>query len=232
MVASAQSTATPSVQYYAHERDQGWGNFPSKDGARAGTEGKARAIEALKVSLANADGGIRHSAHCVNVGWQDWVSDGAIAGTTGWNYRAEAIEVRLVKHGEDAPSSTANAYIPSHYQTSIIQEGESTTARVRPDSRALLRADGVATDMRVTATMRYSNTVTRNVTDSTSLASIDAAGMALNVGTYGPFTAKVEHLKGDHEIGTTVQELGVTASEYNLAPPSATFPVVLYSISY
>lgn len=51
-------------------RDQGWGNFPSKDGATAGTEGKARAIEALKVSLANADGGIRHSAHCVNVGWQ------------------------------------------------------------------------------------------------------------------------------------------------------------------
>ena len=137
-----------------------------------------------------------------------------------------------MKHGEDAPSSTANAYIPSHYQTSIIQEGESTTARVRPDSLALLRADGVATDLRVTATMRYSNTVTRNVTDSTSLASIDAAGMALNVGTYGPFTAKVEHLKGDHEIGTTVQELGVTASEYNLAPPSATFPVVLYSISY
>lgn len=137
-----------------------------------------------------------------------------------------------MKHGEDAPSSTANAYIPSYYQTSIIQEGESTTVRVRPDSLALLRADGVATDMRVTATMRYGDTVTRNVTDSTSLASIDAAGMALNVGTYGPFTAKVEYLRGDHVVGTTVQEFGVTASEYNLAPLSATFPVVLYSISY
>lgn len=279
VVASAQSTAAPSVQYYAHVSDQGWDNFPSKDGTAAGTEGKARAIEALKISLANADGGIRYMAHCTNVGWQGWVSNGAIAGTTGkaysmqaikieltgnianeydvyyrvhaqnfgwlgwarngeiagttgWNYRAEAIEIRLVKHGEDAPSSTANAYIPSYYQTSIIQEGESTTVCVRPDSLALLRADGVATDMRVTATMRYGNTVTRNVTDSTSLASIDAAGIALNVGAYGPFTAKVEYLKGDHVVGTTVQEFGVTASEYNLAPLSATFPVVLYSISY
>lgn len=277
--ASPQANTAPSVQYYAHVSDQGWDSFPSKDGATAGTEGKARAIEALKISLANADGGIRYMAHCTNVGWQDWVSNGAIAGTTGkaysmqaikieltgnianeynvyyrvhaqhfgwlgwarngeiagttgWNYRAEAIEIRLVKHGEDAPSSTANAYIPSCYQTSIIQEGESTTVRVRPDSLALLRADGVATDMRVTATMRYGDTVTRNVTDSTSLASIDAAGMALNVGTYGPFTAKVEYLKGDHVVGTTVQDFGVTASEYNLAPLSATFPVVLYSISY
>lgn len=279
VVASAQSTAAPSVKYYAHVSDQGWDNSPSKDGATAGTEGKARAIEALKISLANANGGIRYMAHCTNVGWQDWVSNGAIAGTTGkaysmqaikieltgnianeydvyyrvhaqnfgwlgwakngeiagttgWNYRAEAIEIRLVKHGEDAPSSTANAYIPSYYQTSIIQEGESTTVRVRPDSLALLRADGVATDIRVTATMRYGNTITRKATDSTSLASIDAAGMALNVGTYGPFTAKVEYLKGDRVVGTTVQEFGVTASEYNLAPLSATFPVVLYSISY
>lgn len=43
----------------------------SKDGATVGTTGKASAIEALKISLANADGGIRYSAHCTNVGWQD-----------------------------------------------------------------------------------------------------------------------------------------------------------------
>lgn len=192
-------------------------------------------MQAIKIELTGNianEYDVYYRVHAQNFGWLGWARNGEIAGTTGWNYRAEAIEIRLVKHGEDAPSSTANAYIPSYYQTSIIQEGESTTVCVRPDSLALLRADGVATDMRVTATMRYGNTVTRNVTDSTSLASIDAAGIALNVGAYGPFTAKVEYLKGDHVVGTTVQEFGVTASEYNLAPLSATFPVVLYSISY
>lgn len=192
-------------------------------------------MQAIKIELTGNianEYDVYYRVHAQHFGWLGWARNGEIAGTTGWNYRAEAIEIRLVKHGEDAPSSTANAYIPSYYQTSIIQEGESTTVRVRPDSLALLRADGVATDMRVTATMRYGDTVTRNVTDSTSLASIDAAGMALNVGTYGPFTAKVEYLRGDHVVGTTVQEFGVTASEYNLAPLSATFPVVLYSISY
>ena len=192
-------------------------------------------MQAIKIELTGNianEYDVYYRVHAQHFGWLGWARNGEIAGTTGWNYRAEAIEIRLVKHGEDALSSTANAYIPSYYQTSIIQEGESTTVRVRPDSLALLRADGVAIDMRVTATMRYGDTVTRNVTDSTSLASIDAAGMALNVGTYGPFTAKVEYLRGDHVVGTTVQEFGVTASEYNLAPLSATFPVVLYSISY
>lgn len=218
----------------AHCTNVGWQDWVS-NGAIAGTTGKAYSMQAIKIELTGNianEYDVYYRVHAQHFGWLGWARNGEIAGTTGWNYRAEAIEIRLVKHGEDAPSSTANAYIPSYYQTSIIQEGESTTVRVRPDSLALLRADGVATDMRVTATMRYGDTVTRNVTDSTSLASIDAAGMALNVGTYGPFTAKVEYLRGDHVVGTTVQEFGVTASEYNLAPLSATFPVVLYSISY
>ena len=251
----------------------------SKDGATVGTTGKASAIEALKISLANADGGIRYSAHCTNVGWQDWVADGAVAGTTGmsysmqaiqielmgniasshdvyyrihaqnfgwlgwakngevagttgWDYRAEAVEILLVKHGDKAPSSDKDAYIPSYYQTSITQEGESTVVRVRPDSLNLLLTDGVATDMRVTATMSYGDTVTRKVSDTTSLATIDANGMALNVETYGPFTATIEYLKDGRVVGTDTREFGVTASEYNLAPLSASFPVVLYSISY
>ena len=218
----------------AHCTNVGWQDWVS-NGAIAGTTGKAYSMQAIKIELTGNianEYNVYYRVHAQHFGWLGWARNGEIAGTTGWNYRAEAIEIRLVKHGEDAPSSTANAYIPSCYQTSIIQEGESTTVRVRPDSLALLRADGVATDMRVTATMRYGDAVTRNVTDSTSLASIDAAGMALNVGTYGPFTAKVEYLKGDHVVGTTVQDFGVTASEYNLAPLSATFPVVLYSISY
>lgn len=274
-----QTVSTPSVQYAAHVSDQGWEPDLSKDGATVGTTGKARAIEALKISLANADGGIRYRSHCTNVGWQDWVADGAvagttgmsysmqaiqieltgniassydvyyrihaqnfgwlgwakngeIAGTTGWDYRAEAVEILLVKHGDKAPSSDKDAYIPSYYQTSITQEGESTVVRVRPDSLNLLRTDGVATDMRVTATMAYGDTVTRKVSGSTSLATINANGMALNVETYGPFTATIEYLKDGRVVGTDTREFGVTASEYNLAPLSASFPVVLYSISY
>lgn len=170
--------------------------------------------------------------HAQNFGWLGWAKNGEIAGTTDWDYRAEAIETLLVKHGDKAPPPSKDAYIPSYYQTSITQEGESTVVRVHPDSLNLLRTDGVATDMRATATMAYGSIATREVVGSASLASIDANGMALSVETYGPFTATIEYLKGGRMVGTDTREFGVTASEYNLAPLSASFPAVLYSISY
>ena len=83
----------------------------SKDGATVGTTGKASAIEALKISLANADGGIRYSAHCTNVGWQDWVADGAVAGTTGMSYSMQAIHIELL--GNIASSHVVYYRIPA-----------------------------------------------------------------------------------------------------------------------
>jgi len=40
--------------------------------------------------------GITYQAHVQDVGWMEWVSDGAIAGTTGQARRMEALRVHLV----------------------------------------------------------------------------------------------------------------------------------------
>lgn len=39
------------------------------------------------------DGGIKYRAHVEDIGWQDWVSDDEVAGTTGESKRMEAIQI-------------------------------------------------------------------------------------------------------------------------------------------
>lgn len=41
--------------------------------------------------------GIEYQAHVQNIGWQDWVEEGKIAGTIGKGYRLEALRIRMVK---------------------------------------------------------------------------------------------------------------------------------------
>ena len=41
-------------------------------------------------------------------GWLGWAKNGEAAGTAGFGYRVEAIEIKLVKKGGTAPESTAN----------------------------------------------------------------------------------------------------------------------------
>ncbi len=42
------------------------------------------------------DLGVEYSTHVENIGWQDYVSNGALSGTTGKGLRLEAIKIRLV----------------------------------------------------------------------------------------------------------------------------------------
>ena len=41
-------------------------------------------------------GSCSYQTHIQNVGWQDWVVDGATAGTTGQSLRVEAVQISLV----------------------------------------------------------------------------------------------------------------------------------------
>lgn len=89
-------TKTETISYQAHVASVGWQNTASS-GATAGTTGRALAIEALKVSMANqtTSGSVQYNLHCANIGWQGWKSDGAIGGTTGQSRRTEAIQMKL-----------------------------------------------------------------------------------------------------------------------------------------
>ena len=62
-----------------------------------GTEGQAKQLEALKISLKNPpySGGISYKTHVQDYGWLNNVSNGAISGTSGESKRVEAIQINL-----------------------------------------------------------------------------------------------------------------------------------------
>ena len=85
----------PSICYTTHIQDIGWQN-QVKDGEMAGTEGQAKRLEAIKITLKDLRGvKIKYQTHIQDIGWQDWKSDGQVAGTEGQSKRIEAIQIEL-----------------------------------------------------------------------------------------------------------------------------------------
>lgn len=89
-------TPIPSIVYQAHVEDIGW-MTAVKDGATAGTTGKAKRLEGLKIVLKDDKGNsmIKYRAHVQGNGWQDWKTSGQEAGTTHQEKRMEGIEIQL-----------------------------------------------------------------------------------------------------------------------------------------
>lgn len=85
----------PSICYTTHIQDIGWQN-QVKDGKMAGTEGQAKRLEAIKITLKDLSGvKIKYQTHIQDIGWQDWKYDGTLAGTEGQSKRLEAIKIEL-----------------------------------------------------------------------------------------------------------------------------------------
>ena len=85
----------PSICYTTHIQDIGWQN-QVKDGEMAGTEGQAKRLEAIKITLKDLSGvKIKYQTHIQDIGWQDWKYDGTLAGTEGQSKRLEAINIEL-----------------------------------------------------------------------------------------------------------------------------------------
>lgn len=87
----------PSICYTTHIQDIGWQN-QVKDGEMAGTEGQAKRLEAIKITLKDLSGvKIKYQTHIQDIGWQDWRYDGEKAGTEGQSKRIEAIQIKIVE---------------------------------------------------------------------------------------------------------------------------------------
>ncbi len=106
---------THSVWYRVHAQTYGWLGWAS-DGEEAGTDGLSRRLEAMQVvvlpkgerpsdSLGDISPAlaapcvsapaVEYRTHVQREGWQDWVADGAAAGTEGRSLRLEGLEARL-----------------------------------------------------------------------------------------------------------------------------------------
>lgn len=85
----------PDLQYEVHIEDRGWCGWQNA-GEGAGSEGKAKRLEAVKFR-GNNGLTIEYQAHVQDIGWQDWKKDGEVAGTTGQSLRLEALRIKCNK---------------------------------------------------------------------------------------------------------------------------------------
>jgi len=102
------------VYYRVHCQSYGWLSW-AKNGEYAGSEGLSKRLEAIQIILVDKDteppkdpvsgvsseydnsyvSGVMYRTHVQNIGWQSYVENGTMSGTTGSSYRLEAINIKL-----------------------------------------------------------------------------------------------------------------------------------------
>lgn len=54
---------------------------------------------------------IYYRVHTQNYGWLDWAKNGAVAGTEGYGYRIEAVQIKILSKGKAAPGNTTRPFV-------------------------------------------------------------------------------------------------------------------------
>lgn len=97
---------TTHVQTYGWQGDENNANKWFANGKMAGTSGKAKRLEAIKIQLTGADKekyDVYYRVHAQSYGWLAWATNGAPAGTAGYAKRLEGVQIVVVKKGSPAP---------------------------------------------------------------------------------------------------------------------------------
>ena len=124
---------TGGISYCSHIQRAGWEKEWKADGVMTGTVGKRLRLEAIRIRLTGEMANcfdVYYRTHIQKFGWSGWASNGADCGSSGYGYRMEAIEIRVVPKGSGAPGSTANAfwkYVNPHAGMDAIAQGYSSS---------------------------------------------------------------------------------------------------------
>ena len=122
-VAVAQATVAPAISYRVHAQTYGWMDTVT-NGAMAGTEGEAKRLEAIAISLPqDVDGDVAYQVHAQTYGWMNEVSGGAMAGTEGEAKRLEAIKIRLTGEVADKYDVWYRAHVQSYGWADWVKDG-------------------------------------------------------------------------------------------------------------
>ena len=87
---------------------QGWAT------GTVGTTGRYKEMQALKVELTGPvaeEYDVWYRAQCEHYGWLGWAKNGEAAGTEGYGYRMEAVQIVLRPKGSAAPGGTSGAFM-------------------------------------------------------------------------------------------------------------------------
>jgi len=101
------------IAYTTHVQSIGWQNKSEdvsawmQDGEMAGTSGKAKRLEAIRIALTGEMAehyDIYYRVHAQSYGWLGWAKNGDEAGTAGYSKRLEGIQIVIVPKDGKAPS--------------------------------------------------------------------------------------------------------------------------------
>ncbi len=104
------------IQYEAYVAQRGWlAPVSSADvNAMAGTVGQKLAVQVVRMKLTGTEAARFHlyyRVHVQNYGWLDWACDGENAGTIGFDYRIEAIQIKILAADSHLAGSIARPYV-------------------------------------------------------------------------------------------------------------------------
>ena len=103
-----------SINYSIYNTYSGWNNYV-ESGTDVGKDNEN--IEAIKIKLTDelaTKYDIYYRVHVGSVGWLDWAKNDDIAGTTGYCYPIEAIEIKLVEKGTETINTSGKKYMNSN----------------------------------------------------------------------------------------------------------------------
>ena len=117
-----------SIVYTTHVQSIGWQgneNNPNtwfRDGQMAGTSGRAKRLEAIRIALTGEMAehyDVYYRVHAQSYGWLAWTKNGEAAGTAGLSKRLEGIQIVLVPKGGAAPANNYGGVVTTNKQTYI-----------------------------------------------------------------------------------------------------------------
>ena len=117
-----------SIVYTTHVQSIGWQgnennvNTWSRDGQMAGTSGRAKRLEAIRIALTGEMAehyDVYYRVHAQTYGWLAWTKNGEAAGTAGLSKRLEGIQIVLVPKGGAAPANNYGGVVTTNKQTYI-----------------------------------------------------------------------------------------------------------------
>ena len=117
-----------SIVYTTHVQSIGWqGNENNvntwfRDGQMAGTSGRAKRLEAIRIALTGEMAehyDVYYRVHAQTYGWLAWAKNGEAGGTAGLSKRLEGIQIVLVPKGGAAPANNYGGVVTTNKQTYI-----------------------------------------------------------------------------------------------------------------
>ncbi|WP_080146734.1 N-acetylmuramoyl-L-alanine amidase [Marinilactibacillus piezotolerans] len=100
------------IRFQTQSAGLNWSNWETGDQI-GGTTDQKRQLEGVRFELTGSDASnydIYYRVHSRKFGWLPWAKNGQRAGTQGYDYRIESMQVTVLKKGDKSISTSENAY--------------------------------------------------------------------------------------------------------------------------